>query len=93
LLALPEVKDVAVVGVPDEEFGHRLAAYLVLRRGARLDANGVRQYIHRRLARFDVPRDVHFVPDLPRNATGKVLKRLLDEDIWTIGLNVSRPRD
>ena len=85
LLALPEVSDVAVVGVPDEEFGHRLAAYIVPRRGARLDANGVRDYIHRRLARFDVPRDVHFVADLPRNATGKVLKRLLDEHIWTVG--------
>ena len=85
LLQLPEVMDVAVVGVPDEEFGHRLAAYIVLRPGARLDANAVREYIHRRLARFDVPRDVYFVSDLPRNATGKVLKRLLDEHIWTIG--------
>jgi acyl-coenzyme A synthetase/AMP-(fatty) acid ligase len=37
------------------------------------------------MARFDVPRDVHFVSDLPRNATGKVLKRLLDEHIWTMG--------
>lgn len=85
LLALPEVSDVAVVGVPDEEFGSRLAAYIVPRNGARLDANGVRDYIHRRLARFDVPRDVYFVADLPRNATGKVLKRLLDEHTWTIG--------
>jgi acyl-CoA synthetase (AMP-forming)/AMP-acid ligase II len=84
LQALPEVKDVAVVGVPDDEYGHRLAAYLVLRPGAQLDADSVRKYIHRRLARFDVPRDVYFVSDLPRNATGKVLKRLLDEDIWTI---------
>jgi acyl-CoA synthetase (AMP-forming)/AMP-acid ligase II len=85
LLTLPEVLDVAVVGVPDEEYGHRLAAYIVLRPGAQLEANGVRAHIHRRLARFDVPRDVYFVADLPRNATGKVLKRLLDEHIWTIG--------
>jgi acyl-CoA synthetase (AMP-forming)/AMP-acid ligase II len=84
LLALPEVVDVAVVGVPDEEYGSRLAAYIVRRKGAGLDANGVREYIHRRLARFNVPRDVHFVRDLPRNATGKVLKRLLDEHLWTI---------
>jgi len=84
LLALPEVMDVAAVGVPDTEYGHRLAAYIVLRRGAHLDADGVRKYIHRRLARFDVPRDVYFVSDLPRNATGKVLKRLLDEDMWTL---------
>ena len=85
LLDLPGVKDVAVVGVPDEEYGSRLAAYIVPRPGATLDANTVREYIHRRLARFNVPRDVHFVQDLPRNATGKVLKRLLDEDIATLG--------
>ena len=85
LLALPEVFDVAVVGVPDAEYGSRLAAYIVPHPGARLDANQIREYIHRRLARFNVPRDVHFVQDLPRNATGKVLKRLLDEDIATLG--------
>jgi acyl-CoA synthetase (AMP-forming)/AMP-acid ligase II len=84
LLDLPEVVDVAVVGVPDEEYGSRLAAYVVRKKGSGLDANGVREYIHRRLARFNVPRDVHFVRDLPRNATGKVLKRLLDEHLWTI---------
>jgi acyl-CoA synthetase (AMP-forming)/AMP-acid ligase II len=85
LAALPQVRDVAVVGVADAEYGYRLAAYIVLRPGLTLDADSVRKYIHRRLARFDVPRDVYFVPDLPRNATGKVLKRLLDEDVWTIG--------
>jgi acyl-CoA synthetase (AMP-forming)/AMP-acid ligase II len=85
LLALPEVFDVAVIGVPDEEYGSRLAAYIVPRPGARLEADAIREYIHRRLARFNVPRDVHFVQDLPRNATGKVLKRLLDEDISTLG--------
>jgi acyl-CoA synthetase (AMP-forming)/AMP-acid ligase II/uncharacterized protein YndB with AHSA1/START domain len=87
LIALPEVQDVAVVGVPDNEYGQRLAAYVVLRYGARLDADAVRAQVHQRLARFAVPRDVYFVPELPRNATGKILKRLLNDDTWPISIN------
>jgi acyl-CoA synthetase (AMP-forming)/AMP-acid ligase II len=75
LAGLPQVREVAVVGVPDEEFGERLAAYLVLRPGERLDVDAVREYVRRYLARFSVPRDVHFVDALPRNATGKVVAR------------------
>jgi acyl-CoA synthetase (AMP-forming)/AMP-acid ligase II len=82
LIALPEVQDVAVVGVPDHQWGQRLAAYIVLRQGAQLDAETVRDIVHQKLARFTVPRDVYFVPELPRNATGKVLKRLLNDDTW-----------
>ncbi|MFI5607849.1 AMP-binding protein [Amycolatopsis sp. NPDC051903] len=84
LVALPGVSEAAVVGVPDEEFGQRLAAYVVLRRGARMHAEDVRHYIHQRLARFAVPRDVYFVPELPRNATGKILKRMLNDDLWPL---------
>jgi acyl-CoA synthetase (AMP-forming)/AMP-acid ligase II/uncharacterized protein YndB with AHSA1/START domain len=86
LIALPQVQDVAVVGVPDAEYGQRLAAYLVLRNGALLNADAVQSYIHQRLARFAVPRDVYFVPELPRNATGKILKRLLNDDTWPISI-------
>ncbi|CRK57233.1 Long-chain-fatty-acid--CoA ligase [Alloactinosynnema sp. L-07] len=80
LAALPQVDEVAVVGVSDDEYGQRLAAYVVLRPGARLDAGLVRSYVHQRLARFSVPRDVIFVDELPRNPTGKVLKRLLADE-------------
>lgn len=80
LLTLPEVLDVAVVGVPDREFGQRFAAYIAVRQGSRLNANAVRSYVHDHLPRFAVPRDVIFVDDLPRNATGKVVKRLLASD-------------
>jgi acyl-CoA synthetase (AMP-forming)/AMP-acid ligase II len=84
LVALPGVHDAAVVGVADAEWGQRLAAYVVPRRGASLHAEDIRAYIHQRLARFAVPRDVYFVPDLPRNATGKILKRLLHDDTWPV---------
>lgn len=73
----PAVADVAVVGVPDEQFGQRLAAYVVRRDGSRAGAGELRSYVRDRLARYKVPRDVVFVDVLPRNATGKVLKREL----------------
>ncbi|MGZ4562173.1 MAG: AMP-binding protein [Mycobacterium sp.] len=73
----PGILDVAVIGVGDEEFGQRLRAYLVRRPGASLNEGEVKEYVRNRLARFKVPRDVVFVDALPRNAGGKVLKRLL----------------
>jgi acyl-CoA synthetase (AMP-forming)/AMP-acid ligase II len=82
LVALPQVREAAVVGVSDSEYGQRLAAYIVLRPGSRLDGDSVRTYVHQRLARFAVPRDVVFVESLPRNATGKVLKRVLEDGHW-----------
>ncbi|UGT55395.1 AMP-binding protein [Nocardia asteroides] len=74
---LPQVTDVAVVGVPDREFGQRLAAFLVKSENSGLDPEMVRTYIRNRLSRFSVPRDVTFLSALPRGETGKVLKRLL----------------
>jgi acyl-CoA synthetase (AMP-forming)/AMP-acid ligase II len=73
----PAVDDVAVIGVPDQEFGERLRAFVVLKRGAQLSEDQVRAHVRENLARFTVPRDVVFVDVLPRNATGKVLKREL----------------
>ncbi|MFF0654894.1 AMP-binding protein [Micromonospora tulbaghiae] len=74
---LPQVREVAVIGVPDPDYGQRLAAFLALRAGETLDPEAVREYVRRYLARFSVPRDVVFVKYLPRNATGKVLTREL----------------
>jgi acyl-CoA synthetase (AMP-forming)/AMP-acid ligase II len=71
----PQVREVAVIGVADAEYGRRLAAYLVLYPGEILGTEEVRDHVRRHRARFCVPRDVVFLESLPRNATGKVLTR------------------
>jgi acyl-CoA synthetase (AMP-forming)/AMP-acid ligase II len=71
------VKEVAVIGVDDEEFGQRLKAFVVTDQGADLGEDDVKGYVKSNLARYKVPREVEFLDSLPRNATGKVLKREL----------------
>jgi fatty-acyl-CoA synthase len=73
----PDVEDVAVIGVDDKEFGQRLKAFVVTRNGAEMSQDVVKGYVKEHLARYKVPRDVEFLDELPRNATGKVLKREL----------------
>jgi fatty-acyl-CoA synthase len=74
LLSLDDIVDAMVVGVPDDEFGQRLAAFVVRRPGGSIDADAVRSAVAARLARHKVPRDVNFVDELPRNPTGKLLR-------------------
>jgi fatty-acyl-CoA synthase len=71
------IKEVAVIGVDDEEFGQRLKAFVVPDEGADLSEEDVKGYVKSNLARYKVPREVAFLDSLPRNATGKILKREL----------------
>ncbi|HEY2637683.1 MAG TPA: AMP-binding protein, partial [Solirubrobacteraceae bacterium] len=74
------VKEVAVIGVADEEWGQRLKAFVV-RSGKKPTEQDIKDLVKRKLARYKVPREVEFLSELPRNATGKILKReLVDSD-------------
>jgi fatty-acyl-CoA synthase len=73
------VDEVAVIGVDDEKFGQRLKAYVVKKKGAKVTEESIQSAVKSNLARYKVPREVEFIKELPRNATGKVLKRELKE--------------
>ena len=73
------VREVAVLGVDDDQFGQRLAAFVVTEDGVDLDDRAVKDHVKSNLASYKVPRSVWFVDVLPRNPTGKVLKRELRE--------------
>jgi acyl-CoA synthetase (AMP-forming)/AMP-acid ligase II len=77
IAALPAVRDCVVVGVKDVELGERLVAYVVCLPGETLDESVVRDHVRTTLGRFAVPKSVTFLPELPRNVTGKVLLREL----------------
>jgi fatty-acyl-CoA synthase len=75
------IVEAAAVGVDDDKFGQRLKAFVVLRDGQQLSEDDVKAYVKDNLANYKVPREVVVVDELPRNATGKVLKReLLERD-------------
>src|SRR4051794_36145180 len=73
------VADVAVFGVDDEKFGQRLKAVVVKRKGQKVSEKELKDYVKSNLAGYKVPRDVDFIDELPRTATGKILKRELAE--------------
>jgi fatty-acyl-CoA synthase len=75
----PAVAEAAAVGVPDERFGQRLRAFVVLTQGASAGEDELKAYVKANLAGYKVPREILFRAELPRNATGKVLKRLLPD--------------
>jgi fatty-acyl-CoA synthase len=75
LAAHPAIIEAAVIGVPDEQFGQRLTAFVVTRQGASLSAAAVKAHVRDHLARYKVPRTVTFVDELPRTTTGKLRRR------------------
>jgi long-chain acyl-CoA synthetase len=77
LYAHPAIKECAVVGVPDDVKGEIPAVFVVLQQGATLGVEELTEYCRQSLATYKVPRQVEFVASLPKNATGKILKREL----------------
>ncbi|MBZ4577191.1 long-chain-fatty-acid--CoA ligase FadD2 [Mycobacterium avium] len=75
----PDVVEATAIGVEDKEWGHRLRAFVVKKEGADLDEDTIKHYVRDHLARYKVPREVIFLDELPRNPTGKILKRELRE--------------
>ncbi|HEX2286325.1 MAG TPA: AMP-binding protein, partial [Mycobacterium sp.] len=77
LTAHPEVAEAAVIGVDDEQFGQRLAAFVVLNPGASATPDSLKQHVRENLANYKVPREITILDELPRNNTGKILRREL----------------
>jgi long-chain acyl-CoA synthetase len=82
LATMPGVRDCAVFGIPDAEFGEALAAAVEPEPGASLDADAVRAYLAQRIAGYKVPRTVALHAALPREESGKIFKRRLREPYW-----------
>lgn len=81
LYAYPGIIDAVVVGVPDKLRGQAAQAYLVLEAGHMLDKKNIREYLQNNLAAYKIPRDFLQVDALPKNQTGKILKRVLRNEI------------
>ena len=77
LYQIPGVKEAAVVGMPDPRRGEQPVAFVAAQEGATLDERGILLLLRQKLADYKVPRRINFMPALPRNATGKVLKTAL----------------
>ncbi len=83
LYAHPEVLEAAVIGVPSDRWGETVKAVVVRRPGARVDEPGLIAFVRDRLAHYKCPTSVDFADELPRNASGKVLKKVLREPFWS----------
>ncbi len=76
----PKVRDVQVIGVPDEQYGEEIMACIILKKGEEMTADEMKQYIAAHMARHKVPRYIDFVNEFPMNAAGKILKYKMRED-------------
>ena len=78
---LPQIAEAAVIGVPDERWGETGKVFISLKEGQTIEEKEIIEHCLKNLAKFKVPQSVEFIDLLPRNATGKVLKRELREEI------------
>jgi long-chain acyl-CoA synthetase len=79
----PDVLEVAVIGVPDDIWGERVHAAVVLRAGAALSEADLRAHCHELIAGYKCPRTMEFLPELPRSGAGKILKREIRDRYWS----------
>ncbi|SUI99782.1 Long-chain-fatty-acid--CoA ligase [Sporosarcina pasteurii] len=71
--------EAAVIGVPDVDFGEAVHAFVVLKEGAKADIEQLTAYCAERLVKYKVPKQIEFLDELPKNTTGKILRRALSE--------------
>jgi long-chain acyl-CoA synthetase len=82
LAMMPGVRDCAVFGIPDEEFGEALAAAVQVEPGAVVASSDVKTFLQGKIASYKVPREVTFHDELPREESGKIFKRRLRAPYW-----------
>jgi acyl-CoA synthetase (AMP-forming)/AMP-acid ligase II len=79
LTAHPDIAEASVIGVDDEQYGQRLAAFVVLKDGASATPDLLKQHVRENLANYKVPRDITVLDELPRSSTGKIVRRELQD--------------
>jgi len=77
LYTRPEIQECAVIGLPDQEWGERVTAFITLRSGEPFDKDKLNAYMKSRLSAFKIPKEYLTVNDFPRSPAGKILKREL----------------
>ena len=82
LMSHPAVLEVAVIGVPDEKWGERPKAFVVLKEGYHVEEGELIDHVRVKIARYKAPRNVDFLVELPKTSTGKIQKFALREREW-----------
>ena len=82
LFAHPDVIDAAVIGVPDEKYGEVVKACIVKKEGSKINEEDLINFCKDRIASYKKPQSIDFIDEVPRNASGKVLKKVLREPYW-----------
>ena len=82
LMSHEEILDAAVVGIPDKKWGETVKGFVVLLDSSSLDEEQIISYTRTQIAGYKCPRSINFIPELPRNPSGKILRRELRDPYW-----------
>ncbi|MCB1414566.1 MAG: AMP-binding protein [Xanthobacteraceae bacterium] len=82
MAAHPAVREVVVVGIPDDKWGEAVAAFVALRAGEAADDAALMAFARERLAGYKVPKSVHFIDEVPKSPVGKLLRRAVRDPFW-----------